>query len=133
MYLLDTHAIIWFLEGNSSLSQAAKSLLVNDSEKIIVSSVSFWEMAIKISINKLDLEKPLSTVIKNVENLWSVDYKLTPDDFYLIENMPFVKFNGIEHRDPFDRMLIAQALTRKIHIISCDEKFDLYPTITRIW
>ena len=133
MYLIDTYAIIWFLEGNPDLSPKAKNIIENEAEKITVSCISFWELAIKLSIGKLILEYPLDKIITSVEALWNVSYNLNPGIFHLIENMPFPKSNGIEHRDPFDRMLISQAITNNLQIISCDEKFDLYQSIKRIW
>jgi len=133
MYIVDTHAIIWFIEGNPNLSETAKNLMVNKPDEIMISCVSLWEIAIKISIRKLELEQPFEEIIKKVEELWNINYYPPPELFSFIEKLPFHKINGIEHRDPFDRMLIAQSLTTNIPIISCDEKFDLYPEINRIW
>jgi len=133
MYLIDTHAIIWFLEGNPKLSKTAKHIIENEPENITVSCISLWEIAIKISIGKLIFEYTLDKIIQSIETLWKVNYSFNPITFSILEKIPFPKFNGVEHRDPFDRLLISQAITDNLEIISCDEKFNLYPNIRRIW
>ncbi|MEO6760595.1 MAG: type II toxin-antitoxin system VapC family toxin [Saprospiraceae bacterium] len=118
--LLDTHTLIWYLEGDAQLSSTAKRQLDNQSERRCVSAVSVWEMAIKINLGKLQIKKPLS----DLPNFLSVngfewinlgfEYSLA----YL--NLP------LHHRDPFDRMLIAQASVEGLTIVTRDPHFVDY-------
>ncbi len=133
MYLLDTHTVIWFLQGDEKLSSLASKIIVSNSEEIHVSCISFWEIAIKASVGKLTLTKPINKIIEQSEKYWNVEYSLKPELFSFIEKMPFYKIENMEHRDPFDRLLIAQAIASNLSIISCDTKFDLYPNLNRIW
>ncbi len=132
-YLIDTHVLLWLCADTSKLSQRVNILLKNSDNSIAVSLMSFWEIAIKASIGKLDFKISIAE-LQNEINKKDIELIL-PDlgTIELINKMPFYKFNGIEHRDPFDRMLIAQAITENIPIISADTKFDLYPEVQRIW
>ncbi len=132
-YLIDTHVLLWACAGTDKLSQRANILISNSENYITVSLISFWEVAIKASIGKLDFRISIQE-LHDVSN--NKDFELILPDLKtidLINKMPFYKLNGMEHRDPFDRMLIAQAITENIPIISADTKFDLYPEVQRIW
>ena len=125
-YLLDTHALIWSLEANPQLSIKAQEIIENNHNTIYVSIVSLWEIAIKISIGKLKLSQSLDVVIKllaqhNIEIL-----TVQSEHILTVLNLPF------EHRDPFDRLLIAQALTEKMKFISNEALFLRYG-VNRIW
>ena len=125
-YLLDTHALIWSLEANPQLSIKAQEIIENNHNTIYVSIVSLWEIAIKISIGKLQLSQSLDVVIKllaqhNIEIL-----TVQSEHILTVLNLPF------EHRDPFDRLLIAQALTEKMKFISNEALFLRYG-VNRIW
>ncbi len=125
--LLDTHTLLWFFAGNINLSETARILIEDTQNKKLISLASIWEMAIKQSQNKLNLEK--SAVDYLEEKLLFRDFQLLPIEpahLRLISNLPFY------HRDPFDRLLIAQSITEKIPILSKDKAFDHY-SITRIW
>jgi PIN domain nuclease of toxin-antitoxin system len=125
-YLLDTHALIWFLEGDDQLSKKAKQIMENSENELFVSAVSLWEMAIKISIKKLNLTQPLDNII---ENLTHESIHILPIDIpsiLEIQNLPFY------HKDPFDRLLIAQALLDNYVIISIETIFDDY-NVKRAW
>lgn len=124
--LLDTHAFLWFIEDSPKLSAAAKGLLESETD-LLLSVASVWEMAIKISIGKLSLPPPFDEFVseqldKNTIQLFPV--KL--DHLGLVATLPF------HHRDPFDRLLIAQAITEQCPIVSIDDKFDAYP-VKRLW
>ncbi len=125
-YLLDTHIFLWYIDGNSNLSSTAKSIIEDTQFVKFVSIASFWELAIKSSINKLILDKPIETLpkymIKNRLLLLSIDYK------HLIR----LKTLPQHHKDPFDRLLIAQAITENLTVISADQYFKAYP-INVIW
>lgn len=125
--LLDTHTFLWFLWIDPNLSDKATSLICDPANRKLISPASSWEIAIKVSRKKLDLGAPYRGFIHM--HMLRNNFELLPitDDHMagLIE-MPF------HHKDPFDRMLIAQAKHEKIPIISADTQFDSYG-ITRLW
>jgi PIN domain nuclease of toxin-antitoxin system len=124
--LWDTHTLIWFIEGDNNLGITARSYIENPQNTNFVSIATFWEIAIKVSINKLTLQIPL----KNLKNLlWENGIEILPVTFehtLLVSQLPFY------HRDPFDRLLIAQAIHEKIVLLTKDEKFALY-NIQTVW
>lgn len=117
-YLLDTHALIWFLEGDPRLSAHARSIIEDAGLAKSVSIVSLWEIAIKNSLGKLDLSQPFgelfpATLERNhIGLLWIAIAHLEE-----VTRLPF------HHRDPFDRLLIAQARAESIPIIFVDSAF----------
>ncbi len=119
-YLLDTHTLIWFMEGDHQLSKSAKDVIEDTSNEKFVSIVSFWEMAIKISLQKLDLKKPLKQLITEVLETDIQVLPLSFNDILIVSQLPF------HHRDPFDRIIIAQAITENITIIGQDSHFEEY-------
>mgnify|MGYP006303441235 CR=1 FL=1 len=132
-YIIDTHVLLWTMGDDQKLSDTSKEILQDKQHDIYISIMSFWEIAIKRSSGKLEMYISLS-------ELW--DFALDNDisilpvvyaDVETIETLPFPKRNSIEHRDPFDRMIIAQSQTNDLQIISCDDKFDLYENVVRIW
>lgn len=126
-YLLDTHALLWVAQDDSRLSQTAKSLFLDDRHGMVLSLASIWELAIKISLAKLSIDQPLQSFIhehiygNNIEILFIQTKHILP-----LESLPF------HHKDPFDRLIIAQALVEGIPIISKDAWFDSY-LVQRIW
>jgi PIN domain nuclease of toxin-antitoxin system len=116
--LIDTHILIWFLEGNSELSASHKSLIVGSDNEVFVSIASLWEMAIKVSTGKLTLANPLIDVISGIgkENIDILS--ITPAHTLQVSTLPF------HHRDPFDRILIAQAQVEFLDVISDDSVFS---------
>ena len=119
-YLIDTHVIIWFYEGNNKLPKKIRTFLEEENEKIQVSIVSIWEISIKISIGKLKLKENKSTIFNNCKKYWNVKNGFTVEELQLYENLPLI------HRDPFDRMLIAQAKEKNMTIITKDANFSKY-------
>jgi PIN domain nuclease of toxin-antitoxin system len=126
-YLLDTHTLIWFMKGDSKLPVAVRELITNDYANCYVSIISFWELAIKISLGKIDLEIPFIEFEKWLEenNLKRV-LPLNNLHILRLSQLPF------HHRDPFDRTLICQALAEDLTLISKEELFDNYG-IQRLW
>ncbi|NOQ35191.1 MAG: PIN domain-containing protein [Methylococcaceae bacterium] len=124
--LLDTHTLIWLAEADSNLSQAAKSAIEDPENICFVSLVSFWEMAIKTSLGKLDIQTPLDQlkqlIIENGMEILPIEIEHT----LLVAKLPF------HHKDPFDRLLIAQASIEKMTLLSKDEKFSHYD-IQLLW
>jgi len=126
-YLLDTHVLLWILSDDKRLSNHAKVQFLDTKNMIYLSMASIWEMSIKISLNKLKLKSSLETlvdehVIGNDINLLTIESA----HIYPLQKLPF------HHRDPFDRLIVSQAIYEKMPIISSDKNFDLY-SVERIW
>lgn len=125
--LLDTHALLWFLLNDPRLSEKARARIADADSTIFVSPASLWEIAIKISIGKYALPEPF------VE-FW--ERQLRMNDFTLVpisvEQTAHVVILPFHHRDPFDRLIIAQSLVEEIPVISSDIIFDSYGA-DRIW
>ena len=124
--LLDTHTLIWFIEGDSALSTEAISSINNNHEFNFVSIVSLWEIAIKINIGKLKLQTAFPAIQNKIDEN---GFKLLPINF---DHTLIFKDLPLHHRDPFDRMIIAQSITENLTIISKDKNFSLYP-IKLLW
>jgi PIN domain nuclease of toxin-antitoxin system len=124
-YLLDTHTLIWFLENDPRLPSGTRTQ-IETTPTIFVSIVSLWEIAIKANIGKLDLSFPFSTVAPNLVSLGITEIPITFKDLEIYLSLP------LHHRDPFDRILIAQAMNHSLIFISQDTQMDAYP-IQRFW
>ena len=125
--LLDTHTFIWYVTDNSRLSNQVLEFINDENNEILLSIASLWEIAIKQNLGKLSFNQPFEIFITQQLNL---------NDFRLLDikisHVAVVATLPLHHRDPFDRILIAQALVENIPILSADKIFDLYP-IRRIW
>jgi len=125
-YLADTQVLLWMSQQPDNLSISAKNIMESESE-IFLSYVSIWEIAIKIKIQKLNIEGDLDSFINS--SLEKYDFKLLPislDHIYYTRHLP------LNHRDPFDRLIIAQSFSENMPVISADEAFDAY-NVNRIW
>ncbi len=127
--LLDTHAFLWFAgkEQAANLPQATKDLLEDGNNSVFLSLASIWELAIKVSIGKIKLDEPVKQLVEfHVvhNNIKLLSIKL--DHIDRIEAMPF------HHKDPFDRILVAQSTVEDYSLVSTDETLDQY-TNKRIW
>jgi len=132
-YLIDTHVLLWMAADEENLSFTSRQILQSKDNVLFVSLMSFWEISIKHSIGKLELGISLGELLQfAVENKIEV-LPVVFGDFEMIEKLPFPIHKGKEHRDPFDRMIISQSITNNLLLISCDEKFDLYQNVNRIW
>ncbi len=125
--LLDTHTFIWWASAPSSLSKKAFRACVNEKNNLILSVVSAWEMQVKQQLGKLELEYPVKELIslQQEEN----DLHILPvslDHVLNLDNLP------LHHRDPFDRMLIAQAMQERLLLVSRDNVFSKYP-VQLLW
>jgi PIN domain nuclease of toxin-antitoxin system len=125
-YLLDTHALIWCLEADNQLSVTAREVISDANADIYVSIVSLWEMAVKMSLGKLKLSQSLEQVIDSLEQHNATLLSVNPAHVLKVSNLPF------EHRDPFDRLLIAQALVENMKFISNEALFLRYG-VDRVW
>jgi PIN domain nuclease of toxin-antitoxin system len=125
-YLLDTHTLIWFLEGDNQLSRKAKNCIEEIDATNFISIGSIWEIAIKISIGKLQLKTPFSDISKQIFNNRFQILPIVFEDTLHVSELPF------HHRDPFDRIIISQCLTNDFTLISKDPAFLPY-RITVLW
>lgn len=116
-FLLDTHTLIWWLANDVTLSQAAKTVIANPDNLIFVSAASVWEIAIKKQIGKLNVPDDLEAQIEQK------DFQALPID---ISHAAYIEKLPLHHKDPFDRIIIAQAICEKMKIITRDRKFDAY-------
>ena len=110
-YLLDTHTLLWFLSGDESLSQTARQLIENEANQIFVSIASLWEITIKSSLSKLELASSLEQML--VDKLLENDIQtlaISVHHLMGVHNLPFY------HRDPFDRLIVAQSLIEKMQL-----------------
>jgi len=125
--LLDTHALIWLISGNSKLSEAAKEAFLNQDNKLFFSKASLWEITIKISLGKLVLVKEWLTAIEKEMISNGIQWlEIDIDHCKTLADLPF------HHRDPFDRLLISQAISESMSIVSIDSEFSHYP-LDIIW
>ena len=125
--LLDTHAFLWFIAGSDKLSTAARDMIADLDNELFLSVASLWEIAIKVSIGKLDLSRPFEELIPDQlkENeISTVSIEL--DHLSETIKLPF------HHRDPFDRLIIAQGIVEGLPIISSDPVFAEYP-VKVVW
>jgi PIN domain nuclease of toxin-antitoxin system len=125
--LLDTHSFLWFINGSPQISTNARTLIEDTSNQPLLSAASLWEMAIKLSLGKLSLAQPFEVLIPQQMRLNGI--KLLGIE---IEHTAAVSKLPFHHRDPFDRLLIAQAMVEQIPIVSADTAFDTY-SIKRLW
>lgn len=126
-FLLDTHTLMWALRSPGEIADRARAILADPSSELLISIVIPWEIAIKSGIGKL----------QNISNLLDdFEGQVVEGGFRIAEtSMRQVIRSGtlpLHHKDPFDRLLIAQALDLDVSILSCDEIFDAYG-VRRIW
>lgn len=119
-YLLDTHTFIWMMEDAPQLSKRVAAIILDETESLWISPVSFWEMSIKRSLGKLNLKHTTQQFWKEAEKQ-KIDFlSLSLSHFAAVEQLPF------HHRDPFDRLLIAQAKTEELTLLTRDRHFQAY-------
>ena len=125
--LLDTHAYLWFIFDDPRLSQRAAAAITNRDTEVVVSIASLWEMTIKRQIGKLDLGMELSTFLRRYVERRRVTL-LSVDLAHLVayDQLP------LAHRDPFDRLLVAQAKVLGAPIVTADPNFRNYDVET-VW
>lgn len=125
--LLDKHVFLWFCQDDPGLSAAAKTLIEDPSNRKLVSVASCWEIAIKARLGKLKLGEPSASYIPAA--LARTGFELLPISVLYATG---VELLPLHHRDPFDRLLVAQAMGELFPIVSADSVLDVYP-ITRLW
>ncbi|GGC00388.1 type II toxin-antitoxin system VapC family toxin [Dyadobacter sediminis] len=125
-YLLDTHILIWHSDDNQKLSDKVLSIFNSAYTDLYVSHATFWEMTIKKGLGKLDLSVSVSKFYEAVIENSFCELFFNRDHYEILENLPLF------HSDPFDRMIIAQAITENLTIITQDKKFRLYQQLVPI-
>ena len=127
-YLLDTSSFLWFVNDDSRLSEAAKELLEDSGNIFSLSIVSIWETAIKANLGRgLELPIPFAPFIDAVIERYRFSILNIS-----ISHLKRVAELSLAHRDPFDRLLIAQSLVEELPIVTNDGMFDAY-AVQRIW
>jgi len=125
--LLDTHAFLWFIGGSSELSSHAKELIEGKENDRYLSVASLWEMAVKVSIGKLDVPLPFTRLVRQHVRGNAIEVlQIEPEHLDEQRTMPF------HHRDPFDRLILAQAITEEMMIVGQDDAFEEYP-VRLVW
>lgn len=127
-YLLDTHVLIWSQDEPEKLPAGVAALLLDPANERILSVVTSWEIAIKVSIGKLTLSKPFRQWIeKTLDELLLVELGISLNHLETLFTLP-----ASDHKDPFDRLLAAQALSEDVEIVSNDAKLDQFG-VSWIW
>lgn len=127
--LLDTHTLIWYVTGDPQLSQRSETLIEDATNEVFMSPASYWEIAIKVSIGKLTLHQPYEDFIDLCENQYGfLILPIAPRHTAAVSRLAFPP----NHKDPFDRLIVAQAKIEGMSILSIDSKLDAYG-VTRIW
>ncbi len=125
-YLLDTHTLIWFLKGENELSEKTIKIIENADAIIYVSIASIWELSIKISLGKFNFPNGIEGFIKLVEDNGFEILPITINDTIKICSLEYI------HRDPFDRIMIAQSLENNLIIITKDSHIKKY-NVKTLW
>lgn len=125
--LLDTHALLWWLEDAPSLSAKAKAVISDSAADVLVSTASIWEVAIKARLGRLDLPDDLEAFF--TRQLAINGFDILPVH---LRHAALVRHLDDHHRDPFDRLLIAQAKSENVPLISRDPKLSAYD-VEVIW
>lgn len=125
--LLDTHAFLWWVEGTPALGRRAGIQVADPDNEVFLSLASCWELAIKLSLGKVQLARPLERFIP--EQLSLNGFSLLPVELRHVVSVAGLPFH---HRDPFDRLLAAQALQDQLAVVSADRVFKKYG-VTVIW
>ncbi len=119
--LLDTHIFIWLIDGNPKLSQMVRQAIEDESNTLHLSIVSLWEITLKTSLGKLELAIPLEQIVINF--ILPSGMEILPihlPHLWILQTLPF------HHRDPFDRLLISQAKSETLTLVSEDRMFEQY-------
>lgn len=129
-YLIDTHTLLWFLEDSKELSGTAKKVIEDERNRIFISIASLWEISIKTALGRLSIdgsyESILNDLIENSIEILPINFAHTVQQ----NSLPF------HHRDPFDRIIVSQAIVEKMDFVSIDAECDAYfgsKSPKRIW
>jgi len=124
-FLLDTHTFIWLTENDSILPNDLR-ITIDTTDLVYLSIVSLWEIAIKLKLGKLFLQQSYETIGSAIDASDILILPISFADTVQVRNLP------LHHSDPFDRMLISQAINHSLTLISTDKKFDAY-SVQQLW
>lgn len=125
--LLDTHAFLWAVNESPRLSHRAREIIEDGENELLLSVASLWEIAIKLSTGKLKLELPfMELATRKTSAHGVVVMPITADHLDTVSRLPF------HHRDPFDRLIVAQCISENISLPVRDEVLDGYG-VERLW
>lgn len=126
-FLLDTHTFIWLATLPERISKSTRGTLEGDGSRLLISVASIWEMAIKVGLEKLTLGSPIEVFVERACTDFQIEVlQIQTRHVFRVATLP------AHHRDPFDRLLIAQAEVEDITLVGCDAQFDAYG-IKRLW
>lgn len=126
MYMMDTCAFIWYIETSKRLPKALRELIDN-SEDMFISQVTLWEIAIKQTVNKIDLNMTIYELEKRCSENKITILPLETAYFERIKKLPLI------HKDPFDRMIMAAAIEKNLTLLTCDENIVKYEDVKTLW
>ncbi len=124
--LLDSHTFLWWASEPAKLSSTALTLCSDPANSLLLSSASAWEVQIKHSLGKLGLTLPLSTLLAQQRANGLGILPVTVDHVLLLDTLPY------HHKDPFDRLIIAQAIVEGASVVTADQAFSHY-SVSTIW
>lgn len=125
--LLDTHAFLWFIQGSQNLSETARNLIEDQENEKLLSIASLWEISIKVSIGKLDVGMALAELLSR--EVYGNGFEVLAIQANHLDELTKLVFH---HKDPFDRLIIAQALAKRMPVVTRDEAFGRYP-VSLLW
>lgn len=126
-YLLDTHTFLWMRHAPDRLSERSRAICGDVTSELVMSIASAWEMAIKLSIGKLRLSEALRDILADARTARGIaPLPIKESHVVRVRELP------LHHRDPFDRLLVAQALEEGLTLLSADASFDAYG-MSRVW
>lgn len=128
--LIDTHTLLWVYWGDPKLSATAALLVTDPANTVFVSPASHWELAIKVSTTKLNLRESFPDFVQHA--IFDNGFVILPVEPRHTTVLATLSYPSSRHKDPFDRLLIAQAIAEGIPIVSADSDFDAYP-VRRLW
>lgn len=127
-YLLDTHALLWMISGDPRLSERVCEIVKDPENKLFFSMAGYWEICIKVSLGKLSLQKNWEKHLDNELKTNDIQMlSIYPEHCREVVSLPFI------HRDPFDRLMIAQCRVEPASFLSADGQMNKYPNLNVIW
>ena len=124
--LIDTHVFLWQAEDSDRLSKIATDFIDDPSNTLFLSVASVWEIVIKTMTGKLKIDKPIGAILSRLPTAGITLLPVNVDHVLAVQNLPDI------HKDPFDRLLVAQASVEGAVFVTADAIFDQYP-VTRVW
>lgn len=125
--LLDTHAFLWFIQGSQNLSETARNLIEDQENQTLLSIASLWEISIKVSIGKLDVGMVIAELLSR--EVYGNGFEVLAIQANHLDELTKLAFH---HKDPFDRLIIAQALAERMPVVTKDEAFERY-AVSLLW